>query len=147
MKLTGTNTFAVVRALKLDQILGHSFGLQPLSSATMASSAVKDTLGELDDQSFTTLLSKLIGESKFVQNNPPELLPEEDRIVKHILDCLLPYSTTTGGGPLVVRHVTYHPNRGNLIVEYPGTVPGKILSFVGMHMDVVTANPSEWVCF
>ncbi|WZZ24734.1 hypothetical protein YC2023_008135 [Brassica napus] len=34
--------------------------------------------------------------------------------------------------------------RGNLIVEYPGSVPGKILSFVGMHMDVVTANPDEW---
>ncbi|XP_027097556.2 acetylornithine deacetylase-like [Coffea arabica] len=26
----------------------------------------------------------------------------------------------------------------------PGTEPNKILSFVGMHMDVVTANPSDW---
>ncbi|KAK4787276.1 hypothetical protein SAY86_011109 [Trapa natans] len=112
----------------------------------MASSCpcVKDWLGELDKQSFTALLSKLIGESKFVQNNPPDLIPEEDRIVKHVLDSLLPFSTTTGGGPLVVRHVSYHPNRGNVIVEYPGTVPGKVLSFVGMHMDVVTADPSDW---
>lgn len=113
----------------------------------MAASFVKDTLGELDKQSFTALLSKLIGESKFVQNNPPDLVPQEDRIVKHVLDSLLPLSTTTGGGPLLVRHVSYLPNRGNVIVEYPGTVPGKILSFVGMHMDVVTANPSDWVRF
>ncbi|PKI57137.1 hypothetical protein CRG98_022427 [Punica granatum] len=113
----------------------------------MASSNVKDTLGELDKQSFTALLSKLIGESKFVQNNPPDLIPEEDRIAKHVLDSLLPFSTTTGGGPLVLRHVSFFENRGNVIVEYPGSVPGKILSFVGMHMDVVTADPSDWVCF
>jgi hypothetical protein len=62
------------------------------------------------------------------------------------LNSLLPYSTTTGGGPLIVNHVSYFPQRGNLIVEYPGTEQGKILSFVGMHMDVVTANPNDWVC-
>ncbi|KAL3834955.1 hypothetical protein ACJIZ3_009691 [Penstemon smallii] len=110
----------------------------------MASPSVKNTIGDLNKESFVTLLSKLIGESKYVQNNPPELIPEEDRIVKHVLDVLRPFSTATGGGPLVINHVTYKPNRGNLIVEYPGTQPGKILSFVGMHMDVVTANPSDW---
>ncbi|GAA0139238.1 hypothetical protein Leryth_010543 [Lithospermum erythrorhizon] len=107
-------------------------------------SSIKETLGNLNNESFVTLLTKLIGESKLVQNNPPDLIPEEDRIVQHVLDVLLPFSTTTGGGPLIINHVTYKPNRGNLIVEYPGTVPGKILSFVGMHMDVVTANPSDW---
>ncbi|KAG6405374.1 hypothetical protein SASPL_132963 [Salvia splendens] len=104
---------------------------------------LKQTLGDLNKESFVGLLSKLIGESKFVQNNPPELIPEEDRIVNHVLNVLRPYSTATGG-PLRINHVTYKPNRGNLIVEYPGTQPGKILSFVGMHMDVVTANPSDW---
>ncbi|XP_043696286.1 acetylornithine deacetylase [Telopea speciosissima] len=106
--------------------------------------SVKDLLGHLDKDSFVSLLSKLIGESKYVQNNPPELIPEEDRVAKHVLDVLLPYSTTTGGGPLIVNHVTYVQGRGNIIIEYPGTVPGKILSFVGCHMDVVTANPDEW---
>ncbi|PIN09411.1 Metalloexopeptidase [Handroanthus impetiginosus] len=110
----------------------------------MAAPSVKHALGDLNKDSFVALLSKLIGESKHVQNNPPELIPEEDRIVRHVLDVLLPFSTATGGGPLVINHVTYKPNRGNLIVEYPGTEPGKILSFVGMHMDVVTANPSDW---
>ncbi|XP_004511787.1 acetylornithine deacetylase [Cicer arietinum] len=103
-----------------------------------------ETLGDLERDSFVPLLSKLIGESKHVQNNPPELIPEEDRVVKHVLNSLLPFSTTTGGGPLILNHVTYFPGRGNLIVEYPGTVPGKILSFVGCHMDVVTANPNDW---
>ncbi|XP_075517880.1 acetylornithine deacetylase [Primulina tabacum] len=110
----------------------------------MATASVEHTLGDLNKDSFIALLGKLIGESKYVQNNPPELIPEEDRIVRHVLDVLRPFSTATGGGPLVLNHVTYKPNRGNLIVEYPGTQPGKILSFVGMHMDVVTANPSDW---
>ncbi|KAF7828567.1 acetylornithine deacetylase [Senna tora] len=105
---------------------------------------VKETLGDLNRDSFVPLLSKLIGESKFVQNNPPDLIPQEDKVVKHVLDVLLPLSTTTGGGPLLINHVTYFPGRGNLIIEYPGTIPGKILSFVGCHMDVVTANPNDW---
>ncbi|KAL9167084.1 hypothetical protein ABFS82_05G073000 [Erythranthe guttata] len=110
----------------------------------MAAPSVTQTVGDLNKDSFVTLLSKLIGESKHVQNNPPDLIPEEDRIVGHVLDHLRPFSTATGGGPLIINHVTYKPKRGNLIVEYPGTQPGKILSFVGMHMDVVTANPSDW---
>ncbi|XP_038680475.1 acetylornithine deacetylase-like [Tripterygium wilfordii] len=110
----------------------------------MATSQIKQTLGDMDKESFVSLLRNLIGESRYVQNNPPELIPEEDRVVKHVMNSLLPYSTTTGGGPLILNHVAYFPNRGNLIVEYPGTVPGKVLSFVGMHMDVVTANPNDW---
>ncbi|KAL6542298.1 hypothetical protein OROMI_023900 [Orobanche minor] len=109
----------------------------------MAGASVTDLLGDLNKDSFVSLLSKLIGESKHVQNNPPDLIPEEDRIVRHVLNVLHPFSAANGG-PLVVKHVAYKPNRGNLIVEYPGTQPGKILSFVGMHMDVVTANPSDW---
>ncbi|GAY65457.1 hypothetical protein CUMW_241230, partial [Citrus unshiu] len=118
--------------------------LPRFSCSAMASSVVKETLGTLNKDAYVNLLSKLIGESRYVQNNPPELIPQEDRVVKHVLDALLPLSTKTGGGPLVINHVTYFTGRGNIIVEYPGTEPGKILSFVGMHMDVVTANPNEW---
>ncbi|OIW10884.1 hypothetical protein TanjilG_27830 [Lupinus angustifolius] len=109
-----------------------------------AATNLKETLGDLNKDYFVPLLSKLIGESRYVQNNPPELIPEEDRVVNHVLDVLRPFSTTTGGGPLILNHVTYFPGRGNLIVQYPGTVPGKILSFVGCHMDVVTADPNDW---
>lgn len=34
---------------------------------------------ELDEQRFTDLLGKLIGEARHLQNNPPELVPKEDR--------------------------------------------------------------------
>ncbi|KAK9145165.1 hypothetical protein Sjap_005068 [Stephania japonica] len=109
---------------------------------------LKQILGDLNRESFITLLSKLIGESKFVQNNPPELTPEEDRVGKHVLDVLQPYSTSNGGGgPLIINHVSYVKGRGNIIVEYPGSDDqGRILSFVGCHMDVVTANPDDWAC-
>ncbi|XP_077235294.1 peptidase M20/M25/M40 family protein [Tasmannia lanceolata] len=112
--------------------------------AMASSSSLKDIVGELDRDSFVTLLGKIIGESKHVQNNPPELVPREDRVARHVLDVLLPYSTSSGEGPLIVNHVSYVEGRGNIIVEYPGTVPGKILSFVGCHLDVVTANPQDW---
>uniref|UniRef100_A0A3Q7HRC7 Acetylornithine deacetylase n=3 Tax=Solanum lycopersicum TaxID=4081 RepID=A0A3Q7HRC7_SOLLC len=104
---------------------------------------VKQILGDLNKDSFVTLLKKLIGEAKYVQNNPPDLIPEEDRIVNHVLEILNPYSTKNGGA-LIINHVSYTPNRGNLIVEYPGTDPKKVVSFVGMHMDVVPANPDQW---
>lgn len=118
-----------------------------LELSSMASSEIKQIIGELNKESFVDLLTKLIGESKYLQNNPPELIPEEDRVVNHLLEILSPLSTTTGGGPLIINHATYYPKRGNLIVEYPGTQPGKVLSFVGCHMDVVTANPTDWVLF
>lgn len=97
----------------------------------------------LDDDRFVALLRKLIGEAEFVQNNPPDLVPEEDRVVRHVLEVLTPHSVQHGG-PLLVQHVTYVPGRGNVVVEYPGAEPGRVVSFVGMHMDVVTADPKEW---
>uniref|UniRef100_A0A1D1YR29 Acetylornithine deacetylase n=1 Tax=Anthurium amnicola TaxID=1678845 RepID=A0A1D1YR29_9ARAE len=113
-----------------------------------SSPSLKELLGALDRDAFVPLLAKLIGESRHVQNNPPELVPKEDLVARHVLDALLPYSTTpppgAGGGPLVVSHVSYADGRGNLIVEYPGTAPGRIVSFVGCHMDVVPANPDDW---
>lgn len=53
--------------------------------------------------------------------------------------------STEHGGPLLVRHVSYAEGRGNIIVEYPGREEGKVVSFVGCHLDVVTANPQDWV--
>ncbi|KAI5642011.1 hypothetical protein M9H77_00208 [Catharanthus roseus] len=106
--------------------------------------SVKKILGDMDQESFVTLLSKLIGESQYVQNNPPDLIPEEDRVVNHVLEVLQPLSTENGG-PLIIQHIHYkYKNRGHLIVEYPGTEPNKTVSFIGMHTDVVTADPSKW---
>ncbi|WOL09543.1 acetylornithine deacetylase [Canna indica] len=114
------------------------------SPPSSVSSPLKEALGDLDRESYVALLSKIIGEARYVQNNPPDLIPKEDRVARHVLDALLPLSTSTGGGPLLVSHVSYVEGRGNVIVEYPGTDPARILSFVGCHMDVVTADPNDW---
>lgn len=113
--------------------------------ASSSPSSLNQLVGDLERSSFVSLLAKLINESQHVQNNPPELVPREDLVACHVLEALLPLSTSTGGGPLVVRHINYTEGRGNIIVEYPGSVPGRVVSFVGMHMDVVTANPTDWV--
>ncbi|BBN18864.1 hypothetical protein MPTK1_8g06150 [Marchantia polymorpha subsp. ruderalis] len=97
----------------------------------------------MDENKFVTLLGNLIGEAKYLQNNPPDLIPKEDRAVQHVLHILEPFSVENGG-PLKINHKSYVEGRGNLIVEYPGTVDKKIVSFVGSHMDVVTANPNDW---
>jgi acetylornithine deacetylase len=113
--------------------------------AAASPSSLNQLMADLDRSSFVPLLAKLINESKHVQNNPPELVPREDLVARHVLDALLPLSTSTGGGPLVVRHINYIEGRGNVIVEYPGSVPDRVVSFVGMHMDVVTADLTDWV--
>lgn len=97
----------------------------------------------LDEPRFLDLLGRLIGEAKFLQNNPPELVPVEDRAARHVLDVLGPLSTEHGG-PLIVNHVSFVEGRGNIIVEYPGEPGGGCVSIVGAHMDVVTANPETW---
>lgn len=101
-----------------------------------------DTL-QLNEDSFVEILGKLIGEAKHLQNNPPEFVPKEDRAARHVLEALEPYSEENGG-PLRIQHISFLEGRGNIIVEYPGTDPSGIISFVGAHMDVVTANPELW---
>eukprot|EP00294_Goniomonas_avonlea_P008598 CAMPEP_0114558582 /NCGR_PEP_ID=MMETSP0114-20121206/10462_1 /TAXON_ID=31324 /ORGANISM="Goniomonas sp, Strain m" /LENGTH=437 /DNA_ID=CAMNT_0001743989 /DNA_START=8 /DNA_END=1321 /DNA_ORIENTATION=+ len=99
---------------------------------------------KLNQERFIPLLEKLIGESEFVQNNPPEHIPEEDRVVRHVLAVLEPLSTKNGG-PLIVEQLSYTPGRSNIYVEYPGSLGHeKVVSFVGSHMDVVTADRSKW---
>eukprot|EP00191_Tetraselmis_sp_GSL018_P003339 CAMPEP_0177609198 /NCGR_PEP_ID=MMETSP0419_2-20121207/18933_1 /TAXON_ID=582737 /ORGANISM="Tetraselmis sp., Strain GSL018" /LENGTH=437 /DNA_ID=CAMNT_0019104051 /DNA_START=132 /DNA_END=1446 /DNA_ORIENTATION=- len=95
-----------------------------------------------DQSRYLSLLEKLIGETRHLQNNPPEQIPREDRAVRHILDVLEPWSTGKGG-PLRIQHVSFVEGRGNLIVEYPGATDDCI-SVVGCHLDVVSANPEVW---
>ncbi|CAI7795877.1 unnamed protein product [Closterium sp. NIES-53] len=107
----------------------------------MASPPILDW--QLDEDRFVSLLEKLINEARYLQNNPPECVPKEDRAVRHVLDVLQPYSEEEGG-PLHIQHVSYVEGRGNLIITYKGSHPSNVLSFVGCHMDVVTANPDDW---
>ncbi|XP_065175134.1 uncharacterized protein LOC135805072 [Sycon ciliatum] len=98
---------------------------------------------ELNEERYIDLLTKLIGESEHVQNNPPKFVPQEDKVIQHLLEALRPYSTENGG-PLQVEHVTYVPGRGNLIIKYMSEGAKGIVSFVGSHLDVVPANPETW---
>ena len=60
---------------------------------------------------------------------------------RHVLEALQPHSTAHGG-PLIVRSVSYVEGRSNIIVELKGSDEGAgAVSFVGMHLDVVPANP------
>ncbi|KAL2643014.1 hypothetical protein R1flu_010601 [Riccia fluitans] len=98
---------------------------------------------QMDEKKFVDLLGNIIGEAQHLQNNPPTLIPKEDRAVRHVLDVLEPLSEEHGG-PLKLNHKSYVEGRGNLIVEYPGTVEKKVVSFVGSHLDVVPANKEDW---
>jgi len=90
---------------------------------------------DFNEERFLKLLTNLIGETKYLQDNPPKFVPEENRYefyigkvvsvvlfahiraIKHLLDVLQPY-TKEKGGLLKVDHVTYVEGRGNLIIEY-----------------------------
>lgn len=98
---------------------------------------------ELDEAVFVELLGKLIGEAEKLQNNPPDLIPQENLACQHVLAALAPYSKEQGGR-LEVQHVVYTEGRGNIMLRLEGSDTSKVLSFVGSHLDVVPANPETW---
>ena len=99
----------------------------------------------LHEEQFVDILGKVIGESVHVQNNPPDLVPCEDKVISHLLKKLGPYMKENGG-PLEVEKVTYVAGRSNFIVKYPSQLEetDKVLTFLGSHLDVVPANPEGW---
>eukprot|EP01050_Picozoa_sp_SAG11_P012233 SAG11_NODE_1348_length_5137_cov_3.785232_7_plen_161_part_00 len=87
---------------------------------------------------------KLIGESRFVQNNPPTFIPQESKIVDHVVAALDPYSEANGGALKIEAH-TYVEGRPNLMVQYNAAAAEKgTVAIVGSHLDVVPANPETW---
>ncbi|CAB9527070.1 Acetylornithine deacetylase [Seminavis robusta] len=108
---------------------------------SLLSDELKDM--SLDKDEYIALLTKLIGESKYLQNNPRQnLVPEEGRVAKHVLEVLEPFKTENGG-PLVIQEFVYKEGRPNLKISFPGT-SGKCTGLIGSHMDVVPANPETW---
>jgi len=95
-----------------------------------------------NENRYIELLTKLIGKSKFVQNRPPSLIPQESKIGNHVEAAMTPY-LEKNGGPLKMNRIEFVPGRNNIIITYPGTGK-KVISLVGSHMDVVPANPEEW---
>ena len=96
---------------------------------------------KLDEDEFLALMEKVIGLGEKLQNNPPELVPQEELVADLVVEELA--SVSNGNGPLQVKKLTYVSGRSNVIVTYPGTTD-KVVSFVGSHMDVVFANPDSW---
>ena len=100
---------------------------------------------QFDEDSYVALLAKLINENRFVQNNPPDLIPQvvlpllhptairrhprvqEGRIAKHVLEALTPYSKATGG-PLDIQVHEFAEGRPNIVVRRPfvGAVYGRL---------------------
>jgi len=96
---------------------------------------------KLEEDSFLELLTQLMSHSEKLQNMPPTRVPQEDLAVECVMEYLKPYIEPYG--PLKVKKITYVEGRSNLIVFYPGTTK-KLVSFVGSHMDVVSAEGSDW---
>lgn len=96
-----------------------------------------------NEERYVKLLTNLIGETKYLQDNPPRFVPEEDRAIKHLLEVLKPF-TKENGGLLKVEHVAYVEGRGNLIIEYENGYEKGTMGFIGSHLDVVPANPETW---
>jgi acetylornithine deacetylase len=62
---------------------------------------------ELNEGRFMSLLEKLIGESEFLQNSPPQgLIPCEDKASNHVLAVLEPFMIKNGG-VLEVERVSF----------------------------------------
>ena len=125
----------------------HRARPRPRAMSTAAADALRAL--ELDEDVFLNLLSRLIGESRHLQNTGVGTahVPREDLAVKHVLETLKPYRVENGG-VLEVEHVTYAEGRGNVVIRYPGrganAAKEKQLTFAGSHMDVVPANPEAW---
>jgi acetylornithine deacetylase len=96
----------------------------------------------LDRERFVRILRALVAEAAHLQNNPPALIPEEDRAARIVLKELRRYSQENDG-PLRVEHVAYQSGRGNVIIEYPGFTETTV-AFAGSHFDVVPANREQW---
>eukprot|EP00591_Stephanopyxis_turris_P001408 CAMPEP_0195507758 /NCGR_PEP_ID=MMETSP0794_2-20130614/1148_1 /TAXON_ID=515487 /ORGANISM="Stephanopyxis turris, Strain CCMP 815" /LENGTH=351 /DNA_ID=CAMNT_0040634545 /DNA_START=102 /DNA_END=1154 /DNA_ORIENTATION=+ len=98
----------------------------------------------LDKDEYIALMTKLIGDSRQVQNNARQgLVPKESVMVAHVMEILSPYKKENGG-PLIIEEYVYVEDRPNLKISYPGTDPELCTGFIGSHLDVVPANPETW---
>ncbi|GBG26138.1 Acetylornithine deacetylase [Hondaea fermentalgiana] len=122
--------------------------LKKLYSSTPAIPEAQDTFNlRLDEARFVDFLGRLLDESEHLQNFPPEFIPKEDLVVKHVLDILNLHSTENGG-PLEIEQVSFTPGRSNLIIRYPSTAADSkdapTIGLIGSHMDVVPAVKENW---
>ena len=88
-----------------------NLGAFSLAQSIMAAEIIRGF--SLNEDRFVTLLTKLVGESERLQNNPAQgLIPREDCASDHILELLSPYEKKNGGmlEVEVSLCVTFHCN-------------------------------------
>jgi acetylornithine deacetylase len=97
--------------------------------------------GKLDRSEFLRLLSNLIDQSYYLQNDPPQFIPEESRACDLVIQALEPFKHR-----IQLERVEFVEKRSNLIIKYKGANSDskKCISFVGSHFDVVPANRENW---
>lgn len=96
----------------------------------------------LNDDRFLRVLRGMMAHCERLQNSPLKDAkpPQEDLAGDVVRQELAPL---TRNGKLRVERVGYAEGRGNLILTYPGKT-SRTVAFVGAHLDVVPANPTEW---
>jgi len=96
-----------------------------------------------DEAKFVELLGRLVQDCETTQNLPAQgFVAREEAVAKHVLEVLNPFSVSSGGVLQIDVH-EYQSGRPNVVVRYPGATD-KAVSFVGMHFDVVPADPGSW---
>jgi len=100
------------------------------------------TTWTLNDDRFLRALGGMMAHGERLQNSllkdaPP---PQEDLASNVVCKELDPLTHRSG---LRVERISYAEGRSNLILTYPGKM-NRTVSFVGAHLDVVPATPTEW---
>jgi acetylornithine deacetylase len=96
----------------------------------------------LNNDRFLRVLGGMMAHGERLQNSPLKDAPppQEDLAGNIVYQELEPL---TRNGKLRVERVSYAEGRSNLILTYPGRTD-RTVAFVGAHLDVVPANPTEW---
>ena len=97
----------------------------------------------LNTDRFLRVLGDMVAVGARLQNSlskeaPP---PQEDLAGDIVVEELRPL---VRAGKLRLERVSYAEGRGNLIITYPGRTD-RTVAFVGAHLDVVPADPAEWL--
>jgi hypothetical protein len=108
--------------LGVGALVGTTYALYTpkLISASAEAPAGAEAVGKfkMDEDEFVRVLDSLMQHCEKLQNNPPDLIPQEELPANEIVEFLKPY--TYPNGPLLVKKFTYVPGRSNLVIEYPG---------------------------
>ncbi len=115
----------------------------PTSSDAAAAAAAAAAPSSIADQRlnrdrFVSLLGSMVNQSEHLVNTRTHT-PREAEAARHLISRLSECER------LRIRVCEYAEGRPNVIVTLPGSAEGgECVSFMGMHLDVVHADPACW---